>query len=332
VLRAELSADITEMSEHVPTRSPLDVAVQQAGALRCVWANAGPVPPREQQGPAFAQATLDVMTDAEGVWDRVVKAAGLRNGPSPYGSRAIGPVCHKAYEGAAPNTCLFDALLGDYWVSLTLIGVHGREEMSTKEMWDSARKVIDPLVAVMAHVGDPAPLWTPPAEGTLPGIACDTLLRGEQATAMLGVDNLEVGTKWHGSGTAVFTHGMDVTGSDRCAIYIAGTDVGVGGIAYLPGGGWGYRDLVDTWLAAGAVETQVVGALPDERFVLECAVPEEFCRLDMLVGEDWIQLELYPVNPDRTYGPGEPDQAVIRTKVEALGETILANLHAAASG
>lgn len=329
-LRAIVTEDITFDPERSSSRSPEDAALEQLGALKCVWANRAPVPPWEDQDPDYASTMVQVVPDGEASWVRYSQIYSRLSGPSPYGDKAIGPNCHGAepgIPGPPRHTCNLDALVGAYWLSLSMTAVGGGTAESNDQLVVLAREITDPLMATLASEEPPAPRWTPPAYQP---VHCQTVLSKEQATSITGVEGLIVGQYLDGPKVGQFVHGLEGTAAKRCLLLIMGTDHAVAHISFLPGGGWAFRDRSDVWIATnGAVPLDLAGARPGEEFTEQCVRVEEDCRIDMLVGENWLQVTTYAYVPEKMSFPEGVDMLEARSQAREIAEAVLANLHAA---
>ena len=310
-------------------RSPEDAAVEQLGGLRCIWANRAPGPPWEDQDPDYFSALLQVVPDGEVPWRRFFEIYGPMAEPSPYGNAAIGPNCHGAepgMPGPPVHSCQFDALVGSYWVQLSMTGVGGGTAQSNEELLAHARDVTDPLMATLASHEPASPRWSPPPSQPLD---CQTVLGDEQAIAVTGVPGLVVGQYFDGPRVGQLTYSLEETGAKRCHLLISGSDQAVGQVSFLPSGGWAFRDRSASWVDAGNTRSvSLAGARSGEAFTEECGKVEEDCRIDMLVGENWLQVMTYAYVPEKMTSPEGVDMLYVRSQTRALAETVLANLHA----
>jgi hypothetical protein len=328
-LMSALAEGVAFDAERSRARSPEDAAVEQLGGLRCVWANRAPGPPWEDQDPDYVSALLQVVPDGEVPWRRFVEVYGPMAEPSPYGNTAIGPNCH----GAEPDmplpsvhSCQLDALVGSYWVQFSMTGVGGGTAQSNEELLAHARGVTDPLMATLASQEPPTPRWSPPPSQPLD---CQAVLSDEQAITVTGVPGLVVGQYFDGPRVGQLTYSLDETESKRCHLLISGSDQTVGQVSFLPGGGWAFRDRSDSWVDGGnARSVNIAGARSGEGFTEECGNVEADCRIDMLVGENWLQVMTYAYVPGKIATPEGVDMLYVRSQTRALAETVLANLHA----
>lgn len=328
-LTSTLAVGVAFDAERSRARSPEDAALEQLGSLRCIWANRAPGPPWEDQDPDYSSALLQVVPDGEVPWRRFVEVYGPMSGPSPYGNAAIGPNCHGAepdVPGPPVHSCQLDALVGSYWVQLSMTGVGGGTAQSNDDLLAHARRVTDPLMATLANQEPPTPRWSPPPSQPMD---CQTVLADEQAISVTGVAGLVVGQYFDGPRVGQLTYSLDETGAKRCHLLISGSDQAVGQVSYLPGGGWAFREHSDAWVDAGnARPVSLTGARSGEAFTEECVSVEEDCRIDMLVGENWLQVMTYAYVPEKMTSPEGVDMLYVRSQTRALAETVLANLHA----
>lgn len=325
-LHTLLSGDVAMMNDAIDHRSPDDLALRQAGALQCFWANEAPLPGWEQHGPDYAYALLDVIPDGQALWARHLEVFRTVYGPSPYGADALGPRCNGADESPAYGSCDFEALVGDYRVNFALTGVRTDGEASNEDLQGEMSRLIDALLARLAEEGDPAPAWSPP--GPQHTLGCSAVLTAEQATEITGVSDLYVDRHFDGPATSPHMHGLEVTGANRCAIGIRDSDNEIGDITYLPGGAWAFNELSPSWLSSGAEELVLDDARADENFTLQCSVDAEPCRVDMLVAGDWIQVRIPPWLPEVFSYPPGVDVKRLRGQITEIAQAVLANLHA----
>ncbi|HYI33154.1 MAG TPA: hypothetical protein VEX88_06800 [Glaciibacter sp.] len=329
ILKTTLTDDVAFDPERSRARSPEDAALEQLGALTCLWANGAPQAPWDDPDPDYTEAVLHIVPDAESSWARFAAIYGKLADPSPYGENAIGPSCRGAEEDVAPfvsHDCDLEALVGAYWVRLSLRGVLGNAAQSNEEMSTAARDITDPLMEKLSTEDPPAPPWTPPPSSMLD---CEWLLTGAQAASLTGVEDLTVGQFLDGPKVGQFVHGLETTGAKRCHIMIAGTDVSLGQISFLPAGAWAFRERSDSWISTGgAVPIELDGAGEDEQFTEECTSAEKDCRIDMLVADDWYQVLTYAYVPEKMSTLEGIDMLEVRSKTRAIAETVLANLHA----
>lgn len=323
-VRATLTDDVTEVPASKHFRSPDMMATQQVGALSCMWANRASAAPFEDEDFDYAGAVLRVVPDGKASWDRYAATYEPVSDPSPYGSGAIGPYCFGA-EHPGVHGCEFDALIGTNWVHLSLRGVAGSTSATNEVMVQHARQFTDPLVTRLGSERPPAPTWSAPSS---PDLDCSLLLTDEQATALTGVPDLYVGHYWDGPRVGQYVHGLEATGADRCSLGLRNSDSTIGEITYLPGGGWAFRELAGSWLAAGdAADVDLAGARPGEESTIECARIDHHCRVDILTGEVWIQVSIHAWVPDQATYPDGVDMVHARSQVQEIAETVLANVH-----
>jgi hypothetical protein len=320
-----MSADVTE--RQLVRRSPEDVMFQQAGMLRCFWANADPRPEWEPPDPALARVLFTVVPEATEMWARVFEVYGPIYGPSPYGPDALGPRCNAPLPPSTTGSCEFEALVGDYWASLSMSGVQAGGDGSEAGFVDSAKRLIDPLLDRLAEEGEAQPPWMPPTDGPQAPLTCASVLTAEQAIEITGEPNLYVDLHMDGPPTSPLVHALEVTGADRCAIGILDSDNEIGDISYLPGGAWAFRELSPSWRSSGATEISLDGAEEGEQFLSQCTVDAEECLVDMLVGDDWLQVRLPPWLPEIFGYPPGVDIQYQRGQITELAEAVLANLH-----
>jgi hypothetical protein len=328
-LKTTLTDDVAFDPERSRARSPEDAALEQLGSLTCLWANGAPLAPWEDPNPDYTEAVLHIVPDAESSWERFFAIYSTVSPPSPYGNNAIGPSCSGADEDVPPfisHDCTLEALVGAYWLRLSLRGVLGNAAESNEKMLAAARAVTDPLMEKLSAEAPPTPAWTPPPSSML---NCDWLLTGEQAVSLTGVDDLTVGQHLDGPRVGQFVHGLETTGAKRCHIMITGTDSGLGHISFLPAGGWAFRERSDSWITnGGAVPIELDGAIEGEQFTEDCTSTEKDCRIDMLVADDWYQVLTYAYVPEKMSTPEGVDMLRVRSQTRAIAETVLANLHA----
>ncbi len=325
-IRTTLTEDVEEIPEEEHFRSPDMMATQQLGALSCMWANDDTTIAFPNRGLEYAEAVLSIVPDAQASWDRYSATYAPVSDPSPYGPSAIGPYCYGADDPTGVHGCQFDGLIGTNWVHLSLTGVAGRSSPTNDAMVQHARLLTDVLVTRMGSLGTTPPAWSAPAS---PPLACETLLTDEQATELTGVPDLYVGHFWDGPRVGQYVHGLEVTAADRCNIGLENSDSTIGEITYLPGGGWAFREFSPSWLATGdATRVNLAGARPGEESTIECARLEQHCRVDMLTGETWVQVSIHAWLPERVTYPEGVDMVQVRSQVQAIAETVLANVHA----
>lgn len=328
-LRNTLTDDVAFDAERSRARSPEDAALEQLGSLSCLWANGVRQAPWDDPDPDYTEAALRIVPDAESSWQQFSAVYSKVSPPSPYGENAIGPNCSGADEQVPPNIshdCNLEALVGAYWVQLSLRGVLGNAAESNQEMLAAAREITDPLMEKLSAEAPPAPAWTPPPSSMLD---CEWILSGEQAVALLGVGDLFVGQHLDGPAVGQFMHGLRTTGAKRCHIMLKNSDVSLGYISFLPAGGWGFRERSDSWITNdGAVPVELDGATENEQFTEDCASTEKDCRIDMLVADDWYQVLTYAYVPEKMSTPEGIDMLEVRSQTRAIAETVLANLHA----
>jgi hypothetical protein len=329
VVRAGLSDDVEAMPLRSSFRAPDEMASLQLGGLRCVWANGPRAFPWEDPVAGFAEAVVNVIPAAEDVWARYAPTSPPE--PSPYGNNANGPFCTGAesrQSGTVSHACEFDALVGSYWINVSLTGVAGNAAASNEEVLASARQITDPLVATLSRADEPEPQWAPPQSP--PQITCDIVLTDAQAAELTGIADVGVGPFWDGPMVGQFSYALEETGANRCHLLVLGPEAGVGQVTYLPGGGWAFRELSPSWVEAGdATLIELAGAEAGEEFTEECERADRDCRVDMLVGENWIQVTAYASVPERMSPPEGVDLLYPRTQIREIAETVLANLHSA---
>lgn len=309
------------------SNGPVALAIQQLGAVNCVWAN-GPHRPPWQQGvtEGFSTAKLTVVPDGEAPWQEYAAAYALaQEAPSPYGESAFGPRCVPEI-----GSCFFQALVGTYWADLTLSGV-GSAGMGADEMDELVTPLTDALMQTLAAEPAPPAVWVAPV-GTEPlPVECTEFLSDAQADQLSGASPLQVRTFWDGPHVGQWFYSLGKTGAQRCHIQAADSDSGIGHLDYLPGGGWGFDALSAGWLADGSVTSDTVAGLSAaDAALIRCGVPEESCTVDIRFGGNWVQLNLTAYAPEHIGYPEGVDIRIARDNVGAFAEAIVANLNATA--
>lgn len=304
---------------------PVALAVQQLGAVNCVWAN-GPRRPPWQEGvtEGFSSARLTVVPDGQAPWQEYAATYALaQEAPSPYGEGAFGPRCVPEI-----GSCFFQALVGTYWADLTVSGV-GSAGMGADEMDELVTPLTDGLMQTLAAESAPPAVWVAP-EGTEPlPVECTEFLSEAQAEQLSGAGPLRVGVSWDGPRVGQQYYSMSESGAQRCHIHRADSDSGIGHLDYLPGGGWGFDALSAGWLADGSVTSDsVAGLRAEDAALIRCGVPEESCTVDIRSGGNWIQLSLTAYAPEHIGYPEGVDIRIARDNVGAFAEAIVANLNA----
>lgn len=279
---------------------PTSAFVRAMGGLACEWNNGQPYD-GSGTNPAYLGVRVLVLPDARAHFDRFERIYGS----SPYCASAV-----------VPLYCTRDAMIGTAWLSAEIIGSAS----------DSAAGVIgDEIIAALSTAGPGASPWTPPA-GTIPLSAdCDAILPVTPVGSLLGVGVplLNQGSDGGGGGRNLNLSAREESGSADCYYTYEGSMAGVASIQTLPAGAWAWREarpLITEPAAPARVEIALLGE-GDEAWV-RCTTDGHTCLLDLVVGENWIQLQVWDtqVVSEAARVTVDPRAGILRLGEAVLGE------------
>ena len=306
------------------TTAPDVLALQQLGGVDCMWTTAPApvlpyqVPPRSEQS-----VRLRILPEGQEASQEYVAYATTDAAPSEYGPGVYGPDCVGADEYSdGYAACSMAGWIGNVWVDLGVMGIVVQEGERDADLIERFRTVTDPLAATLEATDIVEDRWQAPTPSPSAGRDCDELAPTEAITAATGISGLDVGFRWDGPRAGQYLYALEQTGALRCSLAFAGSDSALGTVSMLPSGRWAFEASLPEWMAAGAQPVELAG-LPPGSAVRRCEDPADWCRIDVIVGGDWMQVSVIPSPPYTLDAPIDPASfEAARASVDAIAELV----------
>ncbi|MGW4930288.1 hypothetical protein ACWEOH_14155 [Agromyces sp. NPDC004153] len=309
-------ADTDELYMSTPDRA----AAEQLGALTCVWSNgvaAGSGQPWSGE-PLRQAVSLAVLPEGLDAAARYVDA--YQSADPTYGDHVQGPRCVTEI-----GYCELFGVVGSTWVELRIDGIV-QTGSSVEDLRARFRNVTDPLVSRLSDVSIAEP-WTPASSSPSAAAECATIAPTDAIMPLTGVADLRVAEFWDGPRIGQYWYAKDQVGADRCLLQLPMSDRHLGSIGVLPNGAWAFERYAAGWSASDAVSVGLPAANGGTA-LSRCEDDTRDCRIDFVVGDDWVSVG---VPPKRIDGDELTDEVeMTRSNIVQIG-TIVAERIAALS-
>jgi hypothetical protein len=322
VLQTFIGGDAPLVAVTVSDRlTPDRASFEQLGGLVCEWTNH---PEPSYWGPPDGVQSVAVRVLPEGLDQAAAYVETYQIADPTYGEHVQGPRCVAPDGFRTTGFCEVVGAIGPTWAELSVSGIvpaPGTTDASLRDAFRTA--VADRFVAGLQST-TPGPRWSPDEVGAAG--ACETALSSTQVAELTGFPEVWFGESWDGPRVGQYFFATGETGGKRCAIHPdAGQDAMYGAVYLLPGGSWAFDRYRESWIAAGATP-QTVAGVPADAALLRCVDEAAECRLDLVVGGDWIAVVFPPVPDETAAGMPMADYAAARASIVPLAEAVVANL------
>jgi len=262
----------------------LTVQLQQLGGFSCRWENDTPET-NLALGPQNYNMTLNVLPKAGGKWDRYADAYDIDGDSYSY--------CYDYNTDTQTNPsffCGYFAHVNDVWIELYVEGADRAGVVGDKAVVASVAPFLASVkntFAGSAYVAEP---WVAPATTAALPSECVAFASNAQLQEATGVAK-PLNTFTYTDGPQV---GMTLSLDNKylvksCTFAMPKAEIGIGGLAALPGGAWAWEN--PDLFPADAQSVEVAGLKTGERAVTGCVY--EQCTIDLLVGGNWIRVYVY---------------------------------------
>lgn len=274
---------------------PSAFEVRSAGGLVCEWSNGLPDAPFGGNFPDYAGVTVFVLPEPGVQWDKYVERRNIT------GDRLL-----SCYTLDGEGMCFLDELGANRWIAVTVRGAVSESAASTL-----TTSAVDAVTAA----GPGGAPWTVPAGTLALADDCTTYIDSAEAQVAVGiVEPLFV----YETGEVVF----DIDGAAEaidpgllCKLGFENDEAGVGFFTILRGGEWGWNDVKS---AIGATPLELEGLGADNEAWLRCGPGIDWCNADLIIGGNWISIELAKHDFGGPYD--------IRAAAQAVAATIVRNV------
>jgi hypothetical protein len=299
VVPADMS--VAELTARHGSGIPTGIFVRALGGLACEWNNGQPYSSFVGSNPAYLGIRVLVLPDAESQWTRFASYYG--DAGTLYCANSL-----------VPLYCSHDELIGTTWVSAEIIGAGSAP---------AAEAIANEIVAAVNAAGPGGSGWMPPAS-TLPlSPDCEEILPVTPVGLILGVGVPLVAQGPDGGGWSLGAGARENLGSLGCHYTYEMSMAGVASIEAVPAGAWAWREVRPLITAPETPARAEIGFLGtgDEAWV-RCTSDGHECILDLIVGGNWLQLEVWDtdVESESARVTADPRAGILRLGEAVLGE------------
>jgi len=268
------------------------------GGLACEWNNGQTYSGSRGANPDYSGVRVVVLPDAGAQWDRYVEY---------YGTDGLGLFCGAAVA-PYPLGCESNDLVGSHWVETTIFD-------ATSEA--AAATLHSAILAAVGAAGPGAAAWTAPADTLALPSNCESLAPLSAVQSALGVASPVVAVGAAGGWS--LPAGADVIAAVvSCSWLYSDADAGVGAFRALPAGSWAWAEALPVLALPSTPEALgLTGLESDEEAWIRCAAGNSECVVDLVIGGNWLEFELWPedgfgrVTADRRAAAGAIAQAIV---------------------
>ena len=279
-----------------PSR-PDEYIVRSVGGLVCEFSNGQPEG-ASVYNPAYVGVRVVVLPEPGAEWERYIALV--------EDSDNAGGACIP--DDVGTTRCSLRVLSANRGIEVYIAG-------AVSEAAGTA--LADAALSAVTSAGPGGAAWTPPAETLSLPAECETYITGASVQAITGLATAftVISVRGGAGGYNLRFAAEEINGSPACFFRFALDDGGLGSLYVLRGGEWAWAEAQTI---VGATPITVAGLGADDEAWLRCGPADAWCVVDLMLGGNWIELYLTPIQTEDPFDR--------RTAVQAIAATVVANV------